>query len=68
MNNGLFQPIGMSQDAPADMSTLSSQGQTPAPVQMPSAEMSQGVPAQNTAPVYVGDPIIDKYIHMFIGG
>jgi len=70
-NQQQFPPVGMPQGLP-DMSTMDPHGQDPV-APMPSAEMSQGASVQNQfpqnqTPVYVGDPIVDKYIHMFIGG
>lgn len=49
---------------PPDMSTMYP-AQDPQRFQMP---MNNGqVPPQEEAPVYIGNPIVDKYINQFIG-
>jgi hypothetical protein len=64
----LFQPFQMPQN---DMSTMYAgpsampQGMPPQqPAQMPI--MSDG-PTQGDIPSYMGDPMLDKYIHQFLG-
>lgn len=59
--NGLFD----SAPQQPDMSVMYPYGQDNAPAPMPN--MAPTMPAENAPPVYVGDPVIDKYIHSFIG-
>lgn len=74
MNNGLFAPTGVPQmSMPDTQRNEPFMMAPPPPVQQPPVSPQDEVDALNAqqqaaTPVYVGDPTVDKYIHMFIGG
>lgn len=64
-----FPPVGMPQNAQPDMSAMYLQGQ-PQPQVPPGMPMGQPPQMPQNAPPeasYTGNPLIDKYIHSFIG-
>ncbi len=81
MNNGLFgapmqmaalQETGMRQEAPpAQFPQAGAPGQFPqegAPAQFPQEGRPAEYPQEGRPAIsYLGDPLIDKYIHSFIG-
>ncbi len=82
MNNGLFQQPDMSVQYPAmpqpgnasmenDMNVMQAQDpQQGAPMPTltgPPDSANAQIPGENPIPSYVGNPILDKYIHHFIG-
>ncbi len=58
------QPLGMPSEGQPMLPPMGQPNGGPPglPPGLPPVEISQ-----NQMPVYVGDPLIDKYIHMFIG-
>lgn len=72
MNNGLFTPAGGSNDPRNDAIVLPlSASSQPTPFADPQAAQVDAINAQvqqqQQQKQYTGNPILDKYIHMFIG-